>query len=64
MSRVGKHAVKIPASVTMSQSDRVLSFKSSKGSMDYAVHELVKVEKVDNGVLFTPVNTSQAALIS
>lgn len=61
MSRVGKHAVKIPASVTMSQSDRLLSFKSSKGSMDYNVHELVKIEKVDGGVLFSPLNTSQMA---
>lgn len=61
MSRVGKHAVKIPASVTMSQSNRVLSFKSSKGNLDYTVHDLVKFEKTENGVLFSPINDSQAA---
>lgn len=61
MSRVGKHAVKIPASVTMSQSDRTLSFKSSKGTMNYKVHELVEVETVESGVLFKPLNTTQEA---
>lgn len=61
MSRVGKHAVKIPASVTFSQADRQLSFKSSKGQMEYKVHELIKIEKVDGGVLFSPINKTQEA---
>lgn len=61
MSRVGKHEVKVPSSVTMSEAGNMLSFKSSKGEVSYKVHELVNIEKTGDGLLFKPTNKSQAA---
>lgn len=59
MSRVGKHEVKIPGSVTLTSAGRELTFKGKNGTTSYKVHDLVNMERTDTGVKFTPANNSQ-----
>jgi large subunit ribosomal protein L6 len=49
MSRIGKKAVTVPAGVTADINGQTVSVKGPKGTLSFALHELVSVSKNDAG---------------
>ena len=52
MSRIGKLPINIPAGVTVTMQDNVVSVKGPKGEMTQAVHPFIKVNIADGQVTF------------
>ena len=52
MSRIGKLPINIPAGVTVTMQDNVVSVKGPKGEMTQAVHPSIKVNIADGQVTF------------
>ena len=61
MSRVGKQAVAIPQGVEVALQAESISVKGALGALSLALNPLVKVERADNNLSFTPVNDSRDA---
>lgn len=61
MSRVGKNAITIPADVTYTYENNVVTVKGKLGVQAYTLPELVNIEKTDNVVKVTPIDTSMRA---
>lgn len=61
MSRIGKKPVAIPAGVTASLADGVLSVKGPKGQLTMPMSELISYEIKDEGVSVQPANKSKEA---
>ena len=61
MSRVGKLPVAIPAGVTVSIADGVVTVKGSKGTLTQALRDEVVVEVKDNEVVVTRKNDEKAS---
>ena len=61
MSRVGKLPVAIPAGVTVSIADGVVTVKGSKGTLTQALRDEVVVEVKDNEVVVTRKNEEKAS---
>lgn len=61
MSRVGKHAIKVPASVNIAYEAGVLSGKSSAGAFSYSVPDCIGVELNDGAILFKPLDDTKRA---
>jgi large subunit ribosomal protein L6 len=59
MSRVGKNEVQIPAGVTLAVSGQTLSLKGPLGATNYAVPEVIAIEKTEKGIVFTPINQNK-----
>lgn len=59
MSRVGKHDVLIPQSVTMTQNGDVVSFKGKLGEDSLRVPDCVEVTKVEGGLRVRPKDSSR-----
>lgn len=53
MSRIGKLPISIPAGVTVTQKDNVVTVKGSKGELIQAVRPEISVEIKDNEVVLT-----------
>ena len=60
-SKIGKLPVAIPAGVTVSVSDNIVTVKGAKGELKQNFGNLVKVEVKGTEVIVTPVNESKAA---
>jgi large subunit ribosomal protein L6 len=58
MSRVAKTPVVIPAGVEVSYQDKVLTIKSSKGSLTQEIHKTVEISTDDGKVTFEPLKDS------
>ena len=61
MSRIGKKPVAIPAGVTASMADGVLSVKGPKGQLSMPLSDLISYEIKDEGVSVQPANKSKEA---
>ncbi|WP_374613393.1 50S ribosomal protein L6 [Sphingorhabdus sp.] len=61
MSRIGKKPVAIPAGVTASMADGVLSVKGPKGQLTMPLSDLISYEIKDEGVSVQPANKSKEA---
>jgi large subunit ribosomal protein L6 len=61
MSRIGKKPVAIPAGVTASTADGVLSVKGPKGQLTMPMSDLISYEIKDEGVSVQPANKSKEA---
>ena len=61
MSRVGKHAVTIPAGVNIALKAGAIEVSGKLGKIQSPVSELVKVEHKDNAIHVSPANDSAAA---
>jgi large subunit ribosomal protein L6 len=61
MSRIGKKPVAIPAGVTTSMGNGILSVKGPKGELTMPMSELISYEIKDDGVSVTPANKSREA---
>ncbi len=59
MSRVGKHEVKLPTGVVLTQTGNVISLKGKTGSKDYEIPECINFEKTETGFLVSPKEKSQ-----
>lgn len=59
MSRVGKHPVDIPSGIEHTIDGNVLTFKKGKIEEKYEVPSCIEVTKVENGIIFRPVNEEQ-----
>lgn len=59
MSRVGKHAVSIPSSVTVSQQGNVYTFKGKLSEDHLTIPDCLHVEKVEEGYKITPKDENQ-----
>lgn len=59
MSRVGKHDVRIPSTVTMTQSGDVLSFKGKLGEDSLKIPDCVEVSQVEGGLRVRPKDASK-----
>ncbi len=60
-SKVGKVPVAIPAGVTVSIADNVVTVKGAKGELKQQYNNLVNIEVKGAEVIVTPVNESKAA---
>ncbi|MBI1954368.1 MAG: 50S ribosomal protein L6 [Proteobacteria bacterium] len=63
MSRIGKHAVKIPSGVNIAVDKQKVSVNGKLGSMDFEVHKLLNIEKGSDFIAVKPKDTSKEALI-
>lgn len=61
MSRVGKHEVHIPSSVTMSQDGNIFNFKGKLGDGSLTVPDCLEIKKVENGLKISPRDNSKFA---
>lgn len=58
MSRVAKNPVVIPAGLSITINGQVITVKSSSGSLDYRVHDLVEIMHSDNQITLAARNNS------
>jgi large subunit ribosomal protein L6 len=61
MSRIGKKPIIIPAGVTVTIDDRIITVKGPKGELSRNVGTEVSVAKDDNSLTVSPKNESKAA---
>lgn len=61
MSRVGKHEIVIPSSVSWSQDGNVFKFKGKLGEDSVSVPEYVEVSKSEHGLIVRPKDNSKTA---
>ena len=61
MSRIGKKPVTVPAGVTASIDDRVLSVKGPKGTLSLNLRDEISYTLEDGGILVKPANETKAA---
>ncbi len=60
-SRLAKKPIPVPAKVSVSTADGVLSVKGSKESLSMNYHSSISIEVTPEGVVITPKNTSRLA---
>ena len=58
MSRIGKKPVVVPEKVTIAIADRKIDVKGPSGQLVFTHHEGVNVEKNDDKIIVTPVDSS------
>jgi large subunit ribosomal protein L6 len=56
VSRVGKHAVKVPGSVSLTQEGSKITAVGKMGTLSYVVPDCLRIQRVDDGILLCPVN--------
>ena len=61
MSRIGKKPVSVPAGVTASIDDRVLSVKGPKGTLSLNLRDEISYTLENDGILVKPANETKAA---
>ena len=61
MSRVAKNPVKVPSSVQVTLGADQIAVKGAQGSLQRALHPLVKVELNDGAITFAPTDESREA---
>ncbi len=61
MSRIGKKPVAIPAGVTASMDDGIISVKGPKGTLSMPMRDEISYTLDDGGVLVKPANATKAA---
>ncbi|MFE0754723.1 50S ribosomal protein L6 [Inquilinus sp. NPDC058860] len=61
MSRIGKHAVKVPAGVDASVSGQAVSVKGKLGQLKLAVNDEIKVSMEDGAIKVEPKSQSRLA---
>jgi len=61
MSRIGKKPVSVPAGVTASIDDRVLSVKGPKGTLSLNLRDEISYTLEDGGISVQPANETKAA---
>ena len=61
MSRIGNFPVEVPANVEVQVSASLISIKGPLGTLKQALSDQVKLEKVENTLLFKVANASHAA---
>ena len=61
MSRIGKKPITVPAGVTATIENGVVSVKGPKGTLTMPVFDDIKYETVDGGILVTPANDTKRA---
>jgi large subunit ribosomal protein L6 len=61
MSRIGKKPVAIPAGVTASMADGILSMKGPKGELSMPMSDLISYEMKDEALSVQPANKSREA---
>lgn len=61
MSRTGKKPVEIAKGVDVTIDGRTVKAKGPKGELSLELHELVNVQKTDDGIVVVPVEESTAA---
>lgn len=54
MSRIAKMPIELPAGVEANVNGQNISIKGSKGSLDYTIHDLVKITKDGNSLNVAP----------
>ena len=61
MSRIGKRPVALPAGVTATTEDQILSVKGPKGTLALQMREEISYDIGDDGILVKPANDSKQA---
>ncbi|AQR75404.1 50S ribosomal protein L6 [Sphingomonas sp. LM7] len=61
MSRIGKKPVSVPAGVTASIDDRILSVKGPKGTLSLTLRDEISYTLENDGILVKPANETKAA---
>ena len=61
MSRIGKRPVALPAGVTATTEDQLLSVKGPKGTLALQMREEINYDIGDDGILVKPANDSKQA---
>ncbi|MGE5541021.1 MAG: 50S ribosomal protein L6 [Bacillota bacterium] len=60
-SRLAKKPIPVPAKVTVTSTDGVLSVKGSKATLTKNVHSSIKIDVTPEGVVIAPANNSRLA---
>ena len=58
MSRIGKKPVVVPEKVVVTIADKLITVKGPNGQLELAHHSGVNVEKTDNNIVVSPVDSS------
>ena len=53
MSRIGKAIIEVPAGITVSQKDNVVTVKGPKGELSYTFNQNISLEQREGEVVFT-----------
>ena len=61
MSRVGKHEIKIPSGVVMTQDGNLLKFKGKLGEDSLNVPDCINVTKTESGIKVSPKDETKTA---
>lgn len=61
MSRVGNKKIELPESVSLTQTNGLLTISGEKGQLEVPVHPLVKVDYVDQEVKVSRINETKLA---
>lgn len=61
MSRIGKHPIVIPNGVSVTLKNGVLSGQGKNGKFEFQVHPSIKVEVIDEKIVFSPCDDSKIA---
>ncbi len=61
MSRVAKAPVTVPNGVTVTQNGRQVEVKGAKGTLSFALHELVELKQEDSQLSIAPASESKDA---
>lgn len=61
MSRIGKKPVAVPGGVTATVDGQTVSMKGPKGELTFVAHDLVAVEKSEDGIAVSPRDESKQA---
>ena len=61
MSRIGKRPVSLPAGVTATTEDQILSVKGPKGTLQLQMREEIDYDIGDDGILVKPANDTKQA---
>lgn len=59
MSRIGKNAITIPAGVTVTINDKLVTVKGPKGELSQEIRPEIKAELVNNQVVFSVIHKSK-----
>ena len=58
-TRIARNAVQVPKGVTVSILNNVLHFSGPKGKQFQVCHSLVKIQQLEEGIQFSPMNSSK-----
>ena len=61
MSRIGKIPIKLTQGITIEIKDKYIAVQGPKGKLEYTLHNLITIEKIDQELIIKRINDSKQA---